>query len=96
MKLDITATPLKPFKAIASNFQRGLTKRDDSNEKKYGPFGWRSTPNPVRAYRAALARHFLEYMDGVFYDDDGVPHLVGIGCNVFILLDLWYQEIEDE
>ena len=88
MKIDITSTPIKPLLALVANFTRGRDKRDDGNSKNYGQFGWRATPDAKRVYQAALFRHVMGYLDGEFYDSDGIPHLVGAGCNVLILLDL--------
>ncbi len=89
------SVPLKAFLLVIKNFTRGKNKRDDSNSKQYGHYGWRDTENAREVYLDALHRHFMAYSTGTTIDSDSkLSHMVGVACNALILLDL--EEAEKE
>lgn len=52
--------------------------------KKYAPDNWKQVPK--WKYKAALGRHFSEYMKGHHHDkESGLPHLVMVMCNAMFI-----------
>jgi hypothetical protein len=59
--------------------------------KKYGPNKWQNLDNGFERYRAAAARHLMEYMKGERIDSDtGAFHLAQCAWNCIAML--WYDK----
>lgn len=59
--------------------------------KKYGPNRWRNLDNGFERYRAAAARHLMEYLKGERIDaDTGCFHLAQYAWNAIAML--WYDK----
>ena len=60
--------------------------------KKYGPNKWQNLDNGFERYRAAAARHLMEYMKGERVDSDtGCFHLAQCAWNCIAML--WYDTV---
>lgn len=54
--------------------------------KKYSPNGWKTVPNAVPRYTAALLRHLTAIQLGEVIDpDSGLPHWDHVACNSMFL-----------
>lgn len=59
--------------------------------KKYGPNNWQNLDNGFERYRAAAARHLMEYLKGERVDaDTGCLHLAQYAWNAIAML--WYDK----
>lgn len=59
--------------------------------KKYGPNRWQDLDNGFERYRAAMARHLMEYLKGERVDaDTGCLHLAQVAWNAITML--WYDK----
>ena len=57
--------------------------------RKYAPGGWRSVPDAVPRYTAALMRHLEAWRAGEERDpESGLPHLAHVLCNSAFLVEL--------
>ena len=57
----------------------------------YGPNKWQNLDNGFERYRAAAARHLMEYMKGERIDSDtGAFHLAQCAWNCIAML--WYDK----
>jgi len=57
--------------------------------RKYAPNGWRSVPDPVPRYTAALMRHLEAWRAGEERDpESGLLHLAHVLCNAAFLVEL--------
>lgn len=79
-KVRPTLVPVSLVKAVAAVREYGA--------RKYGsPDNWRKVE--IQRYRDALYRHWLEYLDGNWVDEEsGLPHLHHLACNVAFLIEL--------
>jgi hypothetical protein len=83
-KMRPTLVPASLIKAVAAVREYGT--------QKYGsPDNWLKV-EPQR-YKDALYRHWLEYLDGNWVDEEsGLPHLWHLACNVAFLIELEEEE----
>ncbi len=64
--------------------------------EKYTPNGWRSVPNGVHRYKAAVFRHYLKILRGEWLDkESGLPHFAHIACNALFCMYLYDQNADD-
>ncbi len=57
--------------------------------KKYQPNGWRTVPDALPRYEAALLRHFAAYKRGEEVDpESGLPHLHHALTNLVFIVEL--------
>ena len=83
-KLRWELVPFDAFEEVVARFTHGA--------EKYAPESWRSVPDAVKRYEAALMRHFSKYMQGEVFDPD-VPELTHLGAvcwNALVLI--WFQQ----
>lgn len=89
MKARFSTIPLKVLREVVDCFTRGASKKDGKNEKTYGEYGWRTTPDAKATYVDALQRHMLAWCDGDIVDgESGQSHMVHVIANAMILRDL--------
>ena len=83
-KMRPTLVPASLIKAVAAVREYGT--------QKYGsPDNWRKVD--IQRYRDALYRHWLEYLDGNWLDEEsGLPTLWHLACNVAFLIELEEEE----
>ena len=63
--------------------------------KKYSPNGWKSVPDAVNRYTAAMLRHMTAIQDGEEIDEDsGLPHADHIACNALFLS--WFRREQEK
>lgn len=56
---------------------------------KYTRDGWRSVPDGVDRYQAALIRHFVAWKSGELIDpESNLPHLAHMMCNLAFIMEL--------
>lgn len=81
-KVEPTLVEPEFIRAIARVRMYGNSKYPDKDN-------WRG--NPVEFYREAAYRHWLQYLDGEYYDfESGLPHLAHCACNVMFIH--WMEE----
>lgn len=82
-KLRWDLLPMKEIEDIVRVYHAGA--------KKYGPNKWQNLDNGFERYRAAAARHLMEYMKGERVDSDtGCFHLAQCAWNCITML--WYDK----
>ena len=60
--------------------------------KKYGPNTWRSLPDGMNRYKAALMRHLTSFDRGDEIDEEsGLPALAHMAWNAIAMLSLWHD-----
>jgi hypothetical protein len=65
--------------------------------EKYSPNGWKSVPDGVERYTAAMLRHLLAEGRGEERDpDSGLPHSWHLCWNALARLELMLMRIEEE
>jgi hypothetical protein len=63
--------------------------------KKYSPNGWKSVPDAVNRYTAAMLRHMTAIQEGEEVDEDsGLPHADHVACNALFLS--WFRRNEEK
>lgn len=82
-KLRWDLLPMEEIEDIVKVYHAGA--------KKYGPNKWQNLDNGFERYRAAAARHLMEYMKGERVDSDtGCFHLAQYAWNCIAML--WYDK----
>lgn len=82
-KLRWDLLPMEEIEDIVKVYHAGA--------KKYGPNKWQNLDNGFERYRAAAARHLMEYMKGERIDSDtGCFHLAQCAWNCIAML--WYDK----
>lgn len=82
-KLRWDLLPMEEIEDIVKVYHAGA--------KKYGPNNWQNLDNGFERYRAAAARHLMEYMKGERIDSDtGCFHLAQCAWNCIAML--WYDK----
>lgn len=82
-KLRWDLLPMEEIEDIVKVYHAGA--------KKYGPNNWQNLDNGFERYRAAAARHLMEYMKGERMDKEtNVHHLAAAAWNVITML--WYDK----
>lgn len=62
--------------------------------KKYSANGWKTVPDAINRYTAAMLRHMTAIQEGELVDSDsGLPHADHIACNALFLSWLRKQEV---
>lgn len=62
---------------------------------KYTESGWKDVPNGISRYEDAMLRHWLEYKDGNFVDEEtGLLHLAQMCWNGLAMLQLHFKTDE--
>lgn len=57
---------------------------------KYTPGGWKTVPDGLARYEAALIRHLSAYKQGEEIDkESGLPHLAHMACNALFMLSYY-------
>jgi hypothetical protein len=87
-KLDLTLVPLQIIEDIAE-------VREYGNKKYHDPDSWKTVD--IRRYRAALFRHFIEYLrDPQGVDkESGIPHYKHMACNMAFICEMEKKEKEE-
>lgn len=81
-KPQMNLVPLSSVYAVAEVMTFGA--------KKYSPDGWKSVPDAVNRYTAAMLRHMTLLQEGEEFDEDsGLPHADHIACNALFLS--WFR-----
>ncbi len=63
--------------------------------EKYAANGWKSVPDAVNRYTAAMLRHMTAIQDGEEIDpDSGLPHADHVACNAVFLS--WFRRNPQE
>lgn len=82
-KLRWDLLPMEEIEDIVKVYHAGA--------KKYGPNNWQNLDNGFERYRAAAARHLMEYLKGERVDaDTGCLHLAQYAWNAIAML--WYDK----
>ena len=80
-KLRWDLVPVESFESVCKVMTYGANK--------YSPNGWKTVPNGVDRYFAALMRHIVAWRKGEERDEEtGLKHLEHAACNVIFLLEL--------
>jgi hypothetical protein len=78
-KLQMNLLPWDALEEVAKVLTAGA--------KKYSPNGWKTVPDKVERYEAALIRHLAAYKRGEDLDpEDGLSHLAHLACNALFLV----------
>ena len=78
-KIRMDLIPFGPLEEIAKVLTAGAVK--------YSPDNWKSVPNPIHRYEAAMLRHISAYKQGQVLDPEtGLSHLAHAGCCLMFLL----------
>lgn len=79
---------------VDPEFIRAIARvRMYGNQKYPDKDNWKG--NPVEFYRDAAYRHWLQYLDGEYYDEEsGLPHLAHLACNTMFIQ--WMEENKEE
>lgn len=87
-KLDLTQVPLQIIEDIAE-------VREYGNKKYHDPDNWKTVD--IQRYRAALFRHFIEYLrDPQGVDkESGIPHYKHMACNMAFICEMERKEKEE-
>jgi hypothetical protein len=85
-KPQMDLVPLSSVYAVAEVMTFGA--------KKYSPNGWKTVPDAINRYTAAMLRHMTAIQDGEVVDpDSGLPHADHVACNALFLSWLRRQEL---
>ena len=85
-KPQMDLVPLSSVYAVAQVMTFGANK--------YSANGWKSVPDAVNRYTAAMLRHMTQLQNGEEFDEDsGLPHADHIACNALFLSWFRRQEI---
>jgi len=81
------------YDLIPTSAITGLAEVLTMGAKKYTPNGWRSVPNGIERYYAAVYRHLLAWRNGEQIDPESdLHHLKHVMINVAFLLELSSDE----
>jgi hypothetical protein len=85
-KPQMDLVPLSSVYAVAEVMTFGA--------KKYSPNGWKTVPDAINRYTAAMLRHMTAIQNGEVIDpDSGLPHADHVACNALFLSWLRRQEL---
>lgn len=86
-KLRMDLFPVETMESISAVLTYGA--------EKYAAHSWRTVPDAIPRYVAAMLRHYVAWKKGEMLDaESGLPHTSHMACNAMFIDALVKQDVE--